>query len=132
MAKSVNEVHIIGRAGKDAEVRQTSTGKTLTKFSLATGGGKKKGSEEQWPTDWHNCTAWGEELGEIGRQILKGAVVEVYGRISYGSYEKDGRKVYTTDIVCTRILDPEGDNSHELPVRQLREDRPIDDDDIPF
>ena len=60
-------------------------------------------------------------------------MVEVYGRISYGSYEKDGVKRYTTDIVCTRILDPEGDNAHELPVRQLRNEGPdISDEDIPF
>lgn len=131
--KTINEVHLIGRAGKDAETRHTSTGKTLVKFSLATGGGKKKDSNEQWPTDWHNCTVWGEELGAIAGQITKGSLVEVYGRISYGSYEKEGRKVYTTDIVCTRVLDPDGDNLHEAPVRQLRNEAPeIIDEDLPF
>lgn len=131
--KNLNECHLIGRAGKDAEIKTTSGGKTLTTFSLATGGGKKKDGSGDYPADWHRCIAWGEELGAIAGQITKGSLVEVYGRISYGSYEKEGRKVYTTDIVCTRVLDPDGDNLHEAPVRQLRNESPeITDEDIPF
>lgn len=134
MTNSTNEVHLIGHAGKDAEVKQTSTGKTVSKFSLATGGGRKKGSDENWPTDWHRCVAWGEQLGEIASRIEKGSTVEIVGRLQYGSYEKDGRKVYTTDIVCHQITLPEEEAPpRELPVIQRNADLEItEDDSIPF
>lgn len=138
--RSVNECHLIGHAGKDAETRYTSTGKMLVKFSLATGGGRRKDGGN-YDVDWHRCQVWGEELGQIAGAITKGQAVEIYGRITYGSYEKDGRKVYTTDITCTRVLDPDGEHDqatrHQNASAQPRDNRitddnPITDEDIPF
>src|SRR5271166_5139101 len=109
--KDVNEVHIIGRAGKDAETKYTPGGKMLTKFSLATGGGSKKDGSGDWPTDWHSCQVWGEELGAIANQIKKGGVVEVFGRISYNKYQDK----YYTNITCNRVIVDGGDDHDQRP-----------------
>lgn len=135
MSRTVNEVHIIGHAGKDAEIINTSGGKVLTKFSLATGGGKKKDGGN-YETDWHRCVAWGEQLAEVGRKVGKGDLVEVIGRISYGSYEKDGRKVYTTDIVCKEIKLDADDFNQDAPRERKaptnHHEVEITDEDLPF
>lgn len=109
-AQSVNEVHLIGHAGKDGEVKYTSTGKALGKFTMATGGGRKQDGS-QYPTDWHRITAWGDDLATLVGVISKGDLVEVFGRISYGSYDKGGQKVYTTDIVAQKIVLPDSGRS---------------------
>lgn len=127
----VNEAHIVGRAGRDAEIKYTSTGKTVAKFSIATGGGKKKDGS-QYPADFHRCQAWGDNLAQQAMQIKKGAAVEVFGAIRYGSYEKNGQTVYTTDIVCKSIGFPnaEADLSQDKP--EPVDSTEITDEDIPF
>jgi single-strand DNA-binding protein len=97
----MNRVVLIGRLGKDPELRYTSSGTAIAKFSLATDRRKRNGEEQ--PPDWHRITAWGR-LGEICSQyLIKGERVMIEGRIEYGSYEKDGVKHYTTDIIAEEM-----------------------------
>ena len=137
-SKTINEVHLVGHAGKDAETKYTPKGKMLVKFSLATGGGQKRDGGGNWPTDWHNCTVWGDgDVGQRAAHIKKGDEVELFGRISYGSYEKDGRKVYTTDIVVTKFGGQEEDYNQDAPRQASRpasnvHNQEITDDDIEF
>lgn len=100
MGRTTNEVHLIGHAGKDALVKSYGDGKKLSKFSLATGGGKNKETGKEYPTDWHQIVCF--DVPDADR-VSKGDLVEVYGRIQYGSYEKDGRTVYTTDIIAKQV-----------------------------
>ena len=133
--RTVNEVHIIGRAGKDGVVTTTSGGKKLGKFSLATGGNRKKDSEDRWPTLWHNIVTWGDTLAATVSEIRKGAWVEVTGRLSYSTSEKDGVKRYYTDIVAQTVSLPnEEERSQEPPRRSnaVTDDNPITDEDVPF
>jgi single-strand DNA-binding protein len=84
----MNRVVLIGRLGKDPELRYTPSGTAIAKFTLATDRRKRNGEEQ--PPDWHRITAW-SRLAEICSQhLMKGERVMIEGRIEYRSYEKDG------------------------------------------
>ena len=87
-------------------MRYTASGTAVCKFSLATSRRfTGKDGQKQEKTEWHRIVAWGK-LGEIcGQYLAKGKQVVIEGRIDYGSYEKDGVKHYTTDIVAENMTD---------------------------
>ncbi len=78
----------------------TSSGLAVTRFSLATTEGRKVDGEWQDATEWHRITLFGKLAETAGQYLSKGQQVYIEGRISYGSYEKEGIKRYTTDIIC--------------------------------
>lgn len=91
---------LIGRLTADPEIRQTNSGKTVASYRLAVDRNVK--TEGQPEADFINCTAWGK-TGEFAEKYLhKGMKIAVEGRIQTGSYEKDGQKHYTTDIIVDR------------------------------
>ena len=132
----MNRVMLIGRLGRDPEFRYTASGVAMAKFSLATDRWKRKGEEQ--PPDWHRITVW-SRLAEICAQYLtKGKQVMIEGRIEYGSYDKDGVKHYTTDIIAEnmQMLGSRADLEPGKPARPVEVQEggagilPVDD--IPF
>lgn len=111
MAKSINQVILMGRLTRDPEVRTTSTGKTITSFSLAVDRG---GQDDQ--ADFFDVTAW-EKLGELVSQYLsKGRRCLVQGRLRQDSWDdkETGKKRSKVEVVATDVtfLDgPNGDNA---------------------
>ncbi len=108
----VNKAMIIGRLGRDPEVRYTQDGRAIANFSVATSEEwKDKGTgEKRERTEWHRCVAFGR-LGEIcGEYLAKGKQVFVEGRLQTRSWEKDGVTRYTTEIVAAnmQMLDSKG------------------------
>ena len=101
----LNKVILIGNLGADPEMRYTASGTAVCKFSLATS--RKftgKDGQKQEKTEWHRIVAW-TKLAEIcGQYLAKGKQVMIEGRIEYGSYEKDGVKHYTTDIIADNMV----------------------------
>ncbi len=96
----MNRVILIGRLGKDPEIKQTTGGKNVCKFTLATSYKPKDGDEK---TQWHNVAAWGQ-LGKLCHEHLsKGREAAIEGRIEYHEYEKDGDKKYWTEIVAESV-----------------------------
>ena len=96
----MNKVIIIGRVVRDAEIRysQGASSTCIARYTLAV---DRKFKQEGQPTaDFINCIAFGK-LGEFAEKYLhKGVKIAVTGRIQTGSYtNKDGQKVYTTDVV---------------------------------
>ena len=92
----VNKVTLIGRVGKEPEIRFAGE-KKIAGFSLAT---NEKGKEK---TTWHNVKCW-EKLADIVEQyVKKGDLIAVFGRIDYQEYEKDGIKRYLTNIVANEL-----------------------------
>ena len=85
-------------------MRFTADGTAVCKFSLATSRRfTGKDGQKQEKTEWHRIVAW-RKLAEIcGQYLSKGKQVAIEGRIEYGSYEKDGVKHYTTDIVAENM-----------------------------
>jgi single-strand DNA-binding protein len=147
MAKSINQVILMGRLTRDPEVRTTSTGKTITSFSLAVDRG---GQDDQ--VDFFDVTAW-EKLGELVSQYLsKGRRCLVQGRLRQDSWDdkETGKKRSKVEVVATDVtfLDgPSGDNagapsnsnsssnsnkkSDDVVIEDI-DDKPIDLSEIPF
>ena len=90
----MNKVVLVGRLTRDPEIRHTQSGAAVASFSLAVSRRKKD------EADFVPVTAWNKtaELGE--KYVKKGDRVGIAGRIQTGSYEKDGRKVYTFDVIA--------------------------------
>ncbi|MCA0245313.1 MAG: single-stranded DNA-binding protein [Proteobacteria bacterium] len=100
MARGVNKVILVGNLGNDPDVKYTQGGMAITTLSLATTTVRKdRDGNSQEKTEWHRVKLFGK-LGEIaGEYLRKGRQVYIEGRLEYGSYDKDGVKHYTTDII---------------------------------
>ena len=97
----MNEVILSGRLTNDPDVRTTSTGKTVATYTLAV---DRRAVKSEQKADFIRCQAW-EKRAEFAQKYLhKGTKIIVTGRIQTGDYtDKDGKKVYTTDIVAEDI-----------------------------
>ncbi|MHB8069542.1 MAG: single-stranded DNA-binding protein [Desulfobaccales bacterium] len=134
----VNKVIIVGNLGADPEMRYTAGGTAVAKFRIATSEKyKDRQGNMQERTDWHRVTVWGKLAEICGQYLVKGKQVYVEGRLEYGSYEKDGVKHYTTDIIANtmQMLGGGGNGSRsqepEPPFGPPEGGIP-DDQDIPF
>ena len=111
---SLNKVMIIGRLGQDPELKYTPQGSAVCTISLATDEGYKDQQGNQVDkTEWHRVVMW-RKLAEIAGQYLKkGSLVYVEGKLTTRSYDKDGQKHYSTEIVADTMtmLGSKGDNS---------------------
>jgi single-strand DNA-binding protein len=104
-SRSVNKVILIGHLGKDAETKFTPGGSARTTFTIATNRRIKDQQTGEWKdeTDWHNVVLWKAE--NLANYLLKGKQVYVEGRLQTRSYEdKDGKKVYFTEVVTEEII----------------------------
>jgi single-strand DNA-binding protein len=134
----VNKVILVGKLGADPEVRYTAGGTAVCKFSLATN--RKftgKDGQKQEKTEWHRIVTWAKLAEICGQYLAKGKEVYIEGRIEYGSYEKDGVKHYTTDIVAenmTMLGSPGSGGGRGQEPEPPFEPPPggMADDDIPF
>jgi len=101
----VNKVILIGRLGKDPEMRYTPDGTAVANFSIATSDEwtDKETQERKEKTEWHRIVAW-RRLGEIcGQYLARGRQVYVEGKIQTRSWEKDGITRYTTEIIASDV-----------------------------
>ncbi len=142
MAKSINQVLLMGRLTRDPEARVTTTGKNVVTFSLAV---DRFGTEDQ--ADFFNITAW-EKLGDLVTQYLgKGSKVLVQGRLRQDSWDdkETGKKRSRVEVTATDVtfLDAPGSrtgaasggNSNPPKANEQPEvidDSVIDLDEIPF
>ena len=92
----LNKVQLIGRLGKDPELKYTPNGVAVAEFSLATSSKVK----DQEVTEWHNIKVWDKRAEVCAKYLKKGSLVYVEGRIETRSWEKDGQKRYKTEIVA--------------------------------
>lgn len=101
---SVNQIYLLGRCGKDAEVRMAGQNKVAT-FSLCTGGKyKTNDGREIDDTAWHSIVAW-RNLAELAEKyIRKGSQILVIGRLTYRKYTgNDGVERSVTEIIADKI-----------------------------
>ena len=155
MARSVNQVVLMGNLTRDPEVRQTPGGQSVCSFGLALNR-SFKGSDGQWQeaTDFVDIVAWAQ-LGErIAQYLHKGSRVLVQGRLQYRSWEQDGQKRSKLDVVASDVTfldgrDGDGDGTSsssdssepaaskpapkkdDVVIEDIG-DEPINLDDIPF
>ena len=149
MAKgTLNKVFLIGRLGKDPEIRFSGDGNAIANFSIATNETwKNKEGNQQEKTDWHNIVVFGASAEKyIQPYVKKGTLVSVEGKLQTRDWEdKDGNKRYTTEVIAdlyggVQILGSGGgENSldsssgmNQEPVKKENLDQTADDDDLPF
>lgn len=102
MAGSVNKVILVGNLGKDPEIRSFPNGGRVANFSIATSESwkDKATGEKKERTEWHRISVTNDALvGVVERYLKKGAKVYIEGQLETRKYEKDGRDVYTTEVV---------------------------------
>ena len=101
----INKVTIVGRLGKDPEVRQTGNGQAVASLSVATSEKwKDKEGKMQEKTEWHRLVAWGQTAELAGKYLQKGSLVGFEGKLQTRDYmDKDNVKKYTTEIVVQNM-----------------------------
>ena len=149
MAKgTLNKVFLVGRLGKDPEIRFSGDGNAIANFSIATNETwKNKEGNQQEKTDWHNIVVFGASAEKyIQPYVKKGTLVSVEGKLQTRDWEdKDGNKRYTTEVIAdlyggVQILGSGGgENSldsssgmNQNPVKKENPDQTVEDDDLPF
>lgn len=98
----MNNVILIGRTTKDPEVRVSTSGMTVARFSVAIDRGKDKDGNDRG-ADFPSVVVFGRQAENCEKYLHKGLKVAVQGHIQTGSYDKDGKKVYTTDVIADRV-----------------------------
>ena len=100
MARGINKVILVGNLGNDPDVKYTQGGMAIATLSVATTSSRKdRDGNFQEKTEWHRVKLFGKTAEVAGEYLKKGRQVYIEGRLEYGSYEKDGVKHYTTDII---------------------------------
>lgn len=100
----VNKVIIVGRLGADPETRQVGSGGTVARLSVATSENwVDKEGQKQERTEWHRIVVWGKLAEICGRHLAKGRQVYVEGRLQTRSWEDNGQKKYSTEIVASTV-----------------------------
>ena len=98
----MNRVELVGRITRDPELRYTSSNIASVRFTLAVNRNFTNQNGER-EADFINCVAWRNQAENIKKYVSKGSLVSVEGRIQTGSYEKDGQRIYTTDVVADNV-----------------------------
>ena len=129
----MNVVTLVGRLTKDPETRYTQGGTAVTRYTVAADRIIKREGE---PTaDFIPCVAFGKAAEFADKYFKQGMRVAVSGRIQTGSYtNKDGQKVYTTDVIVDRHEFAQSKSERETPEKEGFYNVPegIDEDEIPF
>lgn len=147
---TINKAILVGRLGKDPELRALQSGAQVCSFTLATSETwKDKQGQKQEKTEWHNIVVFNESLAKLASQYLKkGSRVYIEGQIRTRKYEKDGVDRYTTEIVLgsfdavLRFLDPaKSEGEGDAPAPRAAAAKPkakaqvfddMADDEVPF
>lgn len=146
----MNNVALIGNLTRDPEMRYTNGNMAIATFSIAINRPKKKDGSDGG-ADFPRITVFGTQAENCERFLHKGSKVGIVGKIQTGSYEKDGQRFYTTDIVADRVEflgrapEPSNDmNSNTVDPKQAQTTtatvkpqfnnpwEEVNDDDIPF
>jgi single-strand DNA-binding protein len=102
---SVNKVILVGRLGRDPEVRFTSSGQPVANFSMATDETyKDRAGERQKRTEWHKIVIWGKQAEIAQKYLHKGSLIFLEGRIQTREYtDRDQNKRTSFEIVCNNF-----------------------------
>ena len=101
----LNKVMLIGRLGRDPEIRYSQQGTAVVNFSLATSEQwtDKNTGDRQERTEWHRIVSFGKQAEILEKYLSKGSQIYVEGRLQTRNYEKDGQTHYTTEIVVANF-----------------------------
>lgn len=131
MQKGINKVILLGNLGNEPEVRPLENEKMVANISIATSETwkDKNTGEEKERTEWHRVVFFNRLAEIVGQYLHKGDKVYVEGRLQTRSWEQDGVKKYSTEIVASemQMLGSKGSET-----TKSEKSSPMFDDDIPF
>lgn len=148
----MNIVALTGNLTREPEIRYTNNNMAIASFSIAINRPRKKDGSDGG-ADFPRITVFGAQAENCERFLHKGSKVGIVGKIQTGSYEKDGQRIYTTDVVADRVeflgrpqeesgdmnsntVDPKQAQTTKATITPLPTQNPaweaIKDDDIPF
>lgn len=116
MARSLNQVTLMGNLTRDPELRQTPTGQNVTSFSLALNRSyKDAGGEWKEVTDFVDIVCWGPLAERVAQYLSKGRRCLVQGRLQSRNWEQDGAKRSKVEVLANDVtfLDSRGENSSD-------------------
>ncbi len=116
MARSLNQVTLMGNLTRDPELRQTPTGQNVTSFSLALNRSYKDASGEwQEATDYIDIVCWGPLAERVAQYLSKGRRCLVQGRLQSRSWEQDGQKRSKVEVLANDVtfLDSRGGSDND-------------------
>lgn len=105
----INRTVLVGRLTRDPEIRHTQGGTAVASFTLAVNR-QFTNSQGEREADFINCVIWGKAAENFANFTNKGSLVGIDGRIQTSSYEKDGQRVYRTDVIVENFSKLEWDN----------------------
>ena len=132
----MNKFMFSGNLGKDADLTFIAgSGKAILKFSV----GVARGFKREDGTDWFNCALFGDRAEKLSPYLVKGTKVIVEGTVRNNSYEKDGIKKYSTEVLVGNVemLGSKNESSteyqgHETDRHENEGMQEVNGDDIPF
>ena len=147
MSGTVNRVILIGRLGKDPDIKYTPSGMAMAQFSLATDESRKDAQGNRTTqTEWHYIVLWGKQAEIAGQYLKKGKLIYVEGRLQTRSWEdsQGGGTRYRTEVIGDRFTmlggrGDEGGEAADLPRSSAAQptpppapERTEEDEDLPF
>lgn len=141
MANSYNKIILVGRIGRDAELRATPKGTQVAETSVAVDDLGRKKPEGGFETEWYRIKVWGKQAETLAPMLLKGNLVLVEGRLSIRRYEdRDKQQRFSAEVSTDRVVllgSPGGQRAsspRETHVVDELDQSPADinADDIPF
>jgi single-strand DNA-binding protein len=134
MSRGLNKVMVIGRLGRNPEMRYTPSGRPVTSFSVATGRSWVNAEGERHEeTEWFNVVTWGN-LAEICKQhLIKGQQVYVEGRLQTRGWEdQNGKKHYRTELVANEMIMLREHKSAEATAETREKENDFESSELPF
>lgn len=131
----MNNVNLLGRLTRDPEVRYTQSQMAVATFTLAVDRMARAGEEKK--ADFLRVTCFGKTAENCERFLFKGKRAAVSGRIQTSTYEKDGKTVYSTDIIADRVEfidwgEKNAENERQTPSEPIPSGFAAVDDELPF
>ena len=137
-----NKITLIGNLGRDPEIRTLENGAKVGTFSLATNENfKDKNDQWQTVTDWHNIVVWRYLADKAERELKKGSLVFIEGKMTYRKYtDKDGVERTTAEVVASNLQllekrDPGSYSESRVSsgsTAPFTSDKKTENDDLPF
>ena len=118
----MNIITLMGRLTATPELKTTSSGLNYCRFTVAVDRPTSKDKERQ--TDFISCVAWRTTAEFVCKYFSKGSRIALNGSIQTGSYEKDGQKIFTTDVIAEKVYFCESRQSAQQEQEQLTKKEP--------
>jgi len=98
----MNKAILVGRLTKDPELKTTGSGVSVCSFTIAVNR-RFRNAEGNYDADFINCVAWRQQAEFLSKYFSKGRMVGICGSIQTRNYERDGQRVYVTEVVADEV-----------------------------